>query len=88
MALADASDIARAVADVSVRDADLQKIVLARDLSERLMRRIAQRYRLIVSLNTALIVLGVANLIPLTTAATLHNLSTVAIATSNTRPLL
>lgn len=88
VALADASDIAQAVADVSVRDADLQKLVLARDLSERLMRRIAQRYRLIVGLNTALIVLGVANLIPLTTAATLHNLSTVAIATSNTRPLL
>lgn len=88
VALADASDIARAVADVSVRDAELQKLVLARDLSERLMRRISQRYHLIVSLNTALIVLGVTNLIPLTTAATLHNLSTVAIATSNTRPLL
>ncbi len=88
VALADASDIAQAVADVTVRDADLQKLVLARDLSERLMRRIAQRYRLIVGLNTTLIALGVANLIPLTTAATLHNLSTVAIATSNTRPLL
>ncbi|MBR3312614.1 MAG: heavy metal translocating P-type ATPase [Atopobiaceae bacterium] len=88
VALADASDIAQAVADVSVRDADLQKLVLARDLSERLMRRIAQRYRLIVGFNTTLIALGVANLIPLTTAATLHNLSTVAIATSNTRPLL
>lgn len=62
--------------------------MLARDLSERLMYRIASRYRLIVGLNTALIVLGVANLIPLTTAATLHNLSTVAIATSNTTRLL
>ena len=88
VALADASDIAQAVADVSVRDADLNKLVLARDLSELLMRRIAQRYRLIVGFNTALIVLGVANLIPLTTAATLHNLSTVVIALSNTRPLL
>ena len=34
------------------------------------------------------IALGVANLIPLTTAATLHNLSTMAIAASKTRPLL
>lgn len=87
VALSDATDIAQAVADVSVRDADLSKLVLARDLSTRLMRRIGQRYRLIVGLNTALIALGVANIIPLTTAATLHNLSTVAIATSNMRPL-
>lgn len=86
--LADASDIARTVADVSIRSDSLDKIVLARDLSQRLQRRIEARYRLIVGLNTVLIALGVASLIPLTTAATLHNLSTVAIAASNTRPLL
>ena len=88
VALADASDIARTVADVSIRSDSLDKPVVARDLSLRLQRRIDARYRLIVGLNTALIVLGVASLIPLTTAATLHNLSTVAIAASNTRPLL
>ena len=88
VALADASDIARAVADVSIRDADLGKLVLSRELSRRLMTRIAQRYRLIVGFNTALIVLGVANILPLTTAATLHNLSTVAVAASNAAPLL
>ncbi len=38
--------------------------------------------------DSLLIVLGVASLIPLTTAATLHNLSTLVIAASNTRPLL
>lgn len=54
----------------------------------RLQRRIAARYRLIVGFNTLLIVLGVMSVIPLTTAATLHNLSTVGIAASNTRPLL
>ena len=88
VALADASDIARTVADVSIRDASLERLVTARELSMLLQRRIAARYRLIVGFNTLLIVLGVASVIPLTTAATLHNLSTVAIAASNTRPLL
>ena len=88
IALADASDIAQAVADVSIREPDLGKLVLARDLSERLMGRIAQRYRLIVGFNTTLIILGVAGILPLTTAATLHNLSTVAFAASNALPLL
>lgn len=88
VALADASDIARTVADVSIRDASLERLVLARDLSMRIQHRIAARYRLIVGFNTLLIVLGVMSVIPLTTAATLHNLSTVGIAASNTRPLL
>lgn len=88
VALADASDIAQAVADVSIRESDLDRLVLARVLSERLMARINQRYRLIVGLNTTLIALGVASILPLTTAATLHNLSTVAFAASNALPLL
>ena len=88
VALADASDIARTVADVSVRDDSLEKLVHARVLSMRLQRRISSRYHLIVGFNTALIALGVASVIPLTTAATLHNLSTVGIAALNTRPLV
>ncbi len=88
VALADASDIARTVADVSVRDDSLEKLVYARVLSIRLQRRISSRYHLIVGFNTALIALGVASVIPLTTAATLHNLSTVGIAALNTRPLV
>ena len=88
VALADASDIARTVADISIRDASLERLVLVRELSMRLQGRIASRYRFIVGFNSMLIVLGVMGILPLTTAATLHNLSTVAIAASNTRPLL
>lgn len=87
-ALADASDIARTVADVSIRSDSLERLVFARMLSQRLQRRIESRHLFIVGFNTLLIVLGVTSLIPLTTAATLHNLSTVAIAASNTRPLM
>ena len=76
------------MADVSIRSDSLERLGYARMLSQRLRRRIESRYLFIVGFNTLLIVLGVTSLIPLTTAATLHNLSTVTIAASNTRPLM
>ena len=88
VALSDASDIARAVADVSVRDATLESLVTMRILSQRLMRRIQRKYRFIVGFNSALIALGVAQVITITTAALAHNASTIAIAAHNTTPLL
>ena len=88
VALSDASDIARAVADVAVLDSSLESLVTLRVLSQRLMSRIHRDYRFIVGFNSALIALGVAGAISLTTAAYLHNASTLAIAARNTRPLL
>lgn len=88
VAMSDASDIARAVADVAVQDSTLESLVTARVLSQRLMRRIHADYRFIVAFNTTLIALGVAGVVPLTTAAYAHNLSTFAISALNTRPYL
>lgn len=88
VALSDASDIARAVADVMVTDSSLESLVTLRVLSQRLMARIRRDYRFIVGFNSALIALGVAGAISLTTAAYLHNVSTFAIAAGNTRQLL
>ena len=88
VALNDASDIARAVADVSVLGSSLESLVTLRTLSQRLMARINTNYRFIVGFNTALIVGGVAGFIAPTLGAYLHNISTVAITAANTRPLL
>ena len=88
VALSDASDIARAVADVSVLDASLESLVTMRCLAQRLMARIHRDYRFIVGFNTGLIALGVAGALPLTTAAYLHNVSTLAVTGLNARPLL
>ena len=88
VAMSDASDIARAVADVLVHDSSLESLVTMRGLSQRLMRRIHGDYRFIVTFNSALIAAGVASLMPITTAAYLHNASTLAIAGINTTPLL
>lgn len=88
VALNDASDIARAVADVSVMGSSLESLVVLRELSRRLMRRIRFGYRMIVGFNSALIVLGLVPVLSPNTAALLHNISTVAITAANTRRLL
>ncbi|WP_322155531.1 heavy metal translocating P-type ATPase [Paratractidigestivibacter sp.] len=88
VAMSDASDIARAVADVLVHDSSLESLVTMRLLAQRLMGRIHGDYRFIVGFNTALIACGVASVMPITTAAYLHNVSTLGIAALNTTPLL
>lgn len=88
VAMADASDMARSVADILIQDSSLASVVTLRTLSTRLMERISADYRFIVGFNSLLIVLGLTGVITVTTAAYLHNLSTIGIAAMNTRPLL
>ena len=71
-----------------VHDSSLESLVTMRVLASRLMARIHGDYRFIVGFNSALIAGGVASVIPITTAAYLHNASTLAIAGLNTTPLL
>ncbi len=88
IALSDASDIARTVADVSVLDSSLEALLSVSDLSKKLMDRIENSYRFIVTFNTALIVLGLAGVLQPAMGAMLHNASTVTLAAANTRPLI
>ena len=59
-----------------------------RRLSAELMKHIHRNYRTIVSFNTLLIVAGVAGLIPPTTSALLHNMSTLGISLKSMTSLL
>ena len=52
------------------------------------MARIRHNYRFIMSFNLGLIVLGVAGIIPPTTSALLHNLSTLGISLRSMTDLL
>ncbi len=88
VALSDASDIARSVADVSVVDSSLEVLIDMRRLSQKLMGRINSSYGFIITFNSALIVLGLVGVLQPATAALLHNASTVALTAANTRPLL
>lgn len=88
VAMRDASDIAREVADITLLTSDLSRLALLRDLSERLFARIRHNYRFIMLFNSTLIVLGMCGVIAPVTSALLHNLSTMAIVAKSMSRLL
>ncbi|MDO4399770.1 MAG: heavy metal translocating P-type ATPase [Coriobacteriia bacterium] len=88
IALSDASDIARNVADISVLTSSLTALLTMRDIAVQLMKRVNNSYGFIVSFNTALIILGFIGILPANLGAILHNGSTAAIVAHNMRPLL
>ena len=80
IAISDGAQIAREVADITIEADDLYELVALRSISHKLIRRIHQNYRMIVLINSALIVLGVAGIVQPATAALFHNTSTIAIS--------
>ncbi len=82
------SDIAREVADISVLSHELTKIVEARRLSKKLMQKIYRQYGIIVSFNTALIILGIFGAITAGTSAWMHNASTIGLTLTSARPMM
>lgn len=80
--------IAKEIADITIASDDLFEIVTLRRISTALMGRIHGNYRFIVSFNTALILLGVAGILPPATSALLHNMSTLGISLKSMTNLL
>ena len=88
IAISDGAQIAREIADVTIGADNLYEVATLKELSNSLMERIHKNYRMIVGINTGLIVLGVAGMIPPTTSALLHNTSTLWISTKSMKNLL
>ena len=88
IAISDGAEIAREIADVTVGADDLYELVTLKKISNGLMERIHRNYRLIVGINTSLIVFGVAGVFPPTTSALLHNTSTLWISLKSMNNLL
>ncbi len=82
------SDIAREVADISVMSDELTKIVEIRRLSDKLMKKIYRQYGIIVTFNTALIILGIFGVVTAGTSAWLHNASTLALTATSAKPIM
>ena len=80
VAISTGAAIAREIADITIASEDLSELVTQRRLSQALMARIHRNYRFIVGFNLSLILLGVAGLLPPTTSALLHNMSTLGIS--------
>lgn len=88
IAISDGAEIAREIADITISADSLNEIVLLKQLSDALMKRIQKNYRRIVGINGGLILLGIGGLIQPTTSATLHNLSTLGISVQSMKDLL
>ena len=89
VAMGESAAIAGETADIVLSgDSGLEGIVTARELGRGLLRRIDQTNRSIVLVNTSLILLGLAGLLPPSVSALLHNASTVAFALQSSKPLI
>ncbi len=88
IAISTGAAIAREIADITISADDLYCLLKLRKISTALMKRIGFNYRSIIGFNLALILLGVAGVIPPTTSALLHNSSTVLIGTASMRNYL
>ena len=88
VAISTGAAIAREIADITIASEDLFELVTLRRLGEALMQRIRRNYRFIVGFNFSLIVLGVAGILPPTTSALLHNMSTLGIILKSMTDLL
>lgn len=88
IAISEGAEIAREIADIVIGEDDLQSVVTLKELSQALLCRINRNYHNIVTFNSALILLGVLSLIQPTTAAMLHNMSTLTITLRSWKDLL
>ncbi len=88
VAINEGAEIARQIADITIGSDDLNNIVILKELSDKLMKRISFNYRGIVSFNTGLILLGIAGVLPPATSALLHNSSTIVLGLKSMTNLL
>ena len=80
IAISDGAAIAREISDITSAADSLWELVRLRQLAMALMRRIRNNYRFVIGFNGALIGLGVTGILPPTTSAMLHNLSTLGVS--------
>jgi len=80
VAIAEGADIAREIADITISAHDLRQLVVLKQISTLLIKRVNFNYDFVVSFNAGLIGLGVMGILPPATTALLHNGSTIAIS--------
>jgi len=86
VAMKDGADIAKEISDIVILDENLEGLIMLRSLSNELISRVNENYRFIIGFNTSLIVLGLGGILPASTGAVLHNMSTMFLSWFSTRP--
>lgn len=80
VAISNGAEITREIADITVPADDITKIAALRNLSTKLENRIEENYHKIMTINSTLIALGILGILPPSSTAYLHNLSTLALS--------
>lgn len=88
IAVSDGAEIAKEIADITISAESLYEVVVLKQLSNALLKRIHTNYRSIVAINSSLIVLGVAVVLAPATSALCHNVSTLLISLKSMKNLL
>ena len=88
IAMSEGAAIAREISDITISSDNLEQVVILRRISMELMKRIKSNYGFILGFNSALIVLGVAGILPPAASALLHNGSTIIAGVKSMTPLL
>ena len=88
IAMKEGADIAAEIADITLSGNDLSQLVLLKRLSDALMREMKVHGRLILIINSALMIAGAFGVLSPALAALLHNTSTVVICLDGMRDLL
>ena len=88
IAMKEGADIATEIADITLSGNDLNQLVTLKKISDALMREMKVHGRLILTINSALMIAGAFGIFSPALAALLHNTSTVAICLDSMRDLL
>ncbi len=83
IAVSSGAAIAREIADITITEENLEKLLELRDIAVKLQERIRFNYRVIIGVNSALILLGVFGILSPSVTAYLHNASTLALSLSS-----
>lgn len=88
IAVSDGAQIAREIADITISADNLWQIVIVKEISMGLMKRIRKNYRAIVGINAFLIILGITGIMPPAMSALMHNMTTLGISLKSMKNLL
>lgn len=88
IAINDGAQIAREIADITIDAGSLNELIILKEISNGLAKRVKTNYKSIVGINSALILLGVCGVIQPTTSALIHNMSTLAVSANSMKDLV
>ena len=88
IAISEGAEIAREIADITISEDSMDRLVALKLISNALMRRVNGNYRFVIGFNLGLILLGVFGILPPAASALLHNTSTIALSLNSMTNLL